>query len=130
MLRRPPRSTRTDTRFPTRRSSDLGRSPLTLAAQASLAALADAGIDRRDVDGIVRCDMDLVAPPALADSLGVRDLTYWGEAGPGGSGPAAMVGQAVAAIPAGLATPVVVFRSTNRPSGKRSVLVGGTGAVR
>ena len=96
-----------------------GRSTLTLATQASLAALQDAGIDPRDVDGIVRCDMDTVRPVALADSLGVRNLTYWGDAGPGGSGPAAMVGQAVAAIQAGLATTVVVFRAINGRSGER-----------
>lgn len=106
-----------------------GRSPLTLAAQASRAALADAGIDPRSVDGIVRCDMDLVSAPALADSLGVPDLTYWGEAGPGGSGPAAMVGQAVAAVTAGLATTVVVFRSLNGRSGNRYGLVGERGAI-
>lgn len=96
-----------------------GRSTLTLATQASLAALRDAGIDPRDVDGIVRCDMDTVRPVALADSLGVRNLTYWGDTGPGGSGPAAMVGQAVAAIQAGMATTVVVFRSINGRSGER-----------
>lgn len=106
-----------------------GRSPLTLAAQASRAALADAGIDPRDVDGIVRCDMDQVPSPALADSLGVRDLTYWGEAGPGGSGPAAMVGQAVAAVRAGLASTIVVFRALNGRSGNRYGLVGERGAV-
>lgn len=96
-----------------------GRSTLTLATQATLAALADAGLDPRDVDGIVRCDMDTVRPVALADSLGVRNLTYWGDTGPGGSGPAAMVAQAVAAIEAGLATTVVVFRSINGRSGER-----------
>lgn len=106
-----------------------GRSPLTLAAQASRAALADAGIDAREVDGIVRCDMDLVSGPALADSLGVDDLTYWGETGPGGSGPAAMIGQAVAAISAGLASTIVVFRSLNGRSGNRYGLVGEQGAV-
>lgn len=106
-----------------------GRSPLTLAVQASRAALADAGVDARDVDGIVRCDMDLVSGPALADSLGVRDLTYWGEAGPGGSGPAAMVAQAAAAVTAGLASTVVVFRSLNGRSGTRYGLVGERGAV-
>src|SRR3546814_16542861 len=74
--------------------------------------------------------MDLVAPPALADSLGVRDLTYWGEAGPGGSGPAAMVGPAVAAIRAGLATTVVVFRSPHGRPGTRSGPVGERCALR
>jgi acetyl-CoA acetyltransferase len=96
-----------------------GRSTLTLATQAALAALADAGLDPKDVDGIVRCDMDTVRPVALADSLGVRNLTYWGDSGPGGSGPAAQVAQAVAAIQAGLATTVVVFRSINGRSGER-----------
>ncbi|WP_435769627.1 thiolase C-terminal domain-containing protein [Nocardioides sp. SYSU DS0651] len=106
-----------------------GRSPLTLAVQATRAALADAGIDPREVDGVVRCDMDLVSAPALADSLGARDLTYWGEAGPGGSGPAAMVAQAAAAVSAGLASTVVVFRSLNGRSGNRYGLVGERGAI-
>ncbi|THV14769.1 lipid-transfer protein [Nocardioides caeni] len=110
-------------------SRSSGRSPLTLAVQATRAALADAGVDPRDVDGIVRCDMDLVSGPALADSLGARDLTYWGEAGPGGSGPAAMVAQAAAAVSAGLASTVVVFRALNGRSGNRYGLVGERGAV-
>jgi acetyl-CoA acetyltransferase len=100
-------------------SKDSGRSPLTLAAQASWAALADAGLTAADVDGIVRCDMDTIYPAALADALGVPDLGYWGDVGPGGSGPAAMVGQAVAAIEAGLASTVVVFRALNGRSGLR-----------
>ena len=100
-------------------SKDSGRSPLTLAAQAAHAALADAGLTAADVDGIVRCDMDTIYPAALAEALGVPDLGYWGDAGPGGSGPAAMVGQAVAAIEAGLATTVVVFRALNGRSGLR-----------
>lgn len=96
-----------------------GRSTLTLATQATLAALEDAGIAPADVDGVVRCDMDTVSGPALADSLGARNLTYWGEAGPGGSGPAAMIGQAVGAILSGQAETVVVFRSLNGRSGDR-----------
>lgn len=100
-------------------SKNSGRSPLTLAAQAAHAALADAGLTAADVDGIVRCDMDTIYPAALADALGVPSLGYWGDAGPGGSGPAAMVGQAVAAIEAGLASTVVVFRSLNGRSGLR-----------
>lgn len=96
-----------------------GRSTLTLATQATLAALADAGLEPAAVDGIVRSDMDTVSAPALADSIGARNLTYWAEAGPGGSGPAAMVGLAVAAIVAGMASTVVVFRSLNGRSGQR-----------
>lgn len=96
-----------------------GRSTLTLAAQATLAALADAGLDPKDVDGIIRCDMDTVPAVALGDAIGVESLSYWGEVGPGGSAPAAMVIQAVAAIRAGLASTVVVFRSINGRSGER-----------
>ena len=100
-------------------SRDSGRSELTLATQAVRAALDDAGVTVGDVDGIVRCDHDLVSNQGLADSLGVSDLTYWGEVGPGGAAPCAMVGQAVAAVVAGLATTVVVFRSLNGRSGAR-----------
>ena len=60
-----------------------GRSELKLAAQASMAAIEDAGLDPADIDGIVRCDHDLVQHNALAETLGVRNLTYWGSTGPG-----------------------------------------------
>ena len=82
-------------------SRDSGRSELTLATQAVLAALDDAGLDPSDVDGIVRCDMDLVRHNDLAESLGIPQLTYWGESGPGGVAPCALVGQAVGAILSG-----------------------------
>ncbi|KOS55871.1 thiolase C-terminal domain-containing protein [Rhodococcus rhodochrous] len=100
-------------------SRDSGVSVTALAVEAASNALADAGMTPADVDGIVRNDMDLVSCAALADGLGVPNLTYWGEAGPGGSGPAAMVAQAVAAIMSGQATTVVVFRSLNGRSGRR-----------
>ena len=100
-------------------SRDSGRSDLTLATQAVLAALTDAGLDASAVDGIVRCDMDLVRHNDLAESLGIRHLSYWGECGPGGVAPCAMIGQAVGAILSGQATTVVVFRSLNGRSGRR-----------
>jgi acetyl-CoA acetyltransferase len=100
-------------------SKSSGRSELTLATEACLAALTDAGLGVSDVDGVVRCDHDLVSAQSLAESLGVPDLTYWGEVGPGGAAPCAMVGQAVAAVLAGLATTVLVYRSLNGRSGAR-----------
>jgi len=96
-----------------------GRSDLTLATQASLAAIADAGLTPRDIDGIVRCDMDHVRPNDLVDALGMTQLTYFGEAGPGGVAPCVQVAQAVAAIISGQATNVLVFRSLNGRSGRR-----------
>jgi len=117
-------------------SRDSGRSELTLATQAALAAVDDAGLTAGDIDGIVRCDMDLVRHNDLVDVLGLGDLSYWGEVGPGGVAPCAMVGQAVAAILAGMATAVLVFRSLNGRSGRRfglaadgaSARVGGSGS--
>src|SRR6476620_5505879 len=100
-------------------SKDSGTSVTALAAEAALAALTDAGVDPADVDGVIRNDMDLVSCAALADAIGARNLTYYGEAGPGGSGPCAMVAQAVGAVMSGQAETVVVFRSLNGRSGNR-----------
>ncbi|MFF5991278.1 thiolase C-terminal domain-containing protein [Prauserella flavalba] len=100
-------------------SKDSGRSELTLATEAARAALADAGLTVADVDGVVSCDHDLVSYSGIAESLGIADLTYWGQTGPGGSGPCAMVGQAVAAILSGQATTVLVYRALNGRSGRR-----------
>ena len=100
-------------------SRDSGRSDLTLALQATLAALDDAGLAPHDIDGIVRCDMDLVRHNDLVHSLGLRDITYWGEVGPGGVAPCAQVAQAVGAILSGQATTVLVFRALNGRSGRR-----------
>jgi acetyl-CoA acetyltransferase len=107
-------------------SKDSGRSPLTLAAEASLAALRDCGLSTQDVDGIVRCDYDSVTPHALAAALGMKTLNYWGDSGPGGVGPCMMLGLAIGAIMSGQATKVLVIRSLNGRSGTRL----GTGSRR
>jgi acetyl-CoA acetyltransferase len=94
-------------------SRDSGRSALTLATEASVAAIADAGLEPGDIDGIVRCTSDTVTHNSLAAALGLPTLSYWGETGPGGVAPCAMLGQAAAAILAGQATNVLLFRSLN-----------------
>ncbi len=100
-------------------SRNSGRSDLTLAIQAALASLADAGLEPSDIDGIVRCDMDTVRPNDLAQALGIPELTFWAETGPGGTAPPAMIGLAVAAILSGQATTVLCFRELNGRSGQR-----------
>ncbi|GAT06906.1 lipid-transfer protein [Mycolicibacterium novocastrense] len=112
-----------------------GRTELALAAQACTAAIADAGLTPADVDGIVRCEQDTVRHNDVADILGLPSLTYWGSTGTGGSAPAGMVAQACAAIAAGLARSVLVFRSLNGRSGARfgrgrrqNAPVGGNGS--
>jgi acetyl-CoA acetyltransferase len=109
-------------------SRNSGRSDLSLATEASLAAIADAGLTPGDIDGIVRCDMDLVRPNDLVDSLGMKQLSYFGEAGPGGVAPCVQVAQAVGAIISGQATNVLVFRSLNGRSGQRYGLSTATDA--
>jgi acetyl-CoA acetyltransferase len=100
-------------------SRNSGRSVVTLATEASLAAIADAGLEPDDIDGIIRCDFDVVTHNDLANSLGLTELTYWGNNGPGGSAPCAMIGQAVGALLSGQATNVLVYRSMNGRSGFR-----------
>jgi acetyl-CoA acetyltransferase len=116
-------------------SSQSGRSVLTLATQACLAAIADAELDPEQVDGIVRCDIDQVLHNDLAASLGLSNLRYWSTVGTGGGAPSGMVAQAVAAIQSGQANTVIVFRSLNGRSGVRfgqpmsdSDRVGGRGS--
>ncbi len=100
-------------------SRDSGRSVLTLATQACLAAIGDAGMVPGDIDGLVRCDLDTVRHNDLVHSLGMKRLDFFSEVGPGGVAPSAMVGQAVAAILSGQATNVLLFRALNGRSGRR-----------
>ena len=102
------------------------RSDLTLATQAALSAIDDAGLQPEDIDGIVRCDMDTVYHHDLVESAGLPNVTYWSEVGPGGVAPAAMVGQAVGAILSGQANTVLVFRELNGRSGRRYGLSSAT----
>jgi acetyl-CoA acetyltransferase len=112
-----------------------GRSDLTLACQAALAAIEDAGLRPADIDGIVRCDLDTVRPNDLIEALGLPNVTYWSEVGQGGVAPPAMVGQAVGAILSGQASAVLVYRELNGRSGQRYGLssasapqIGGAGS--
>ena len=111
-------------------SRDSGRSDLTLATQASLAAIADAGLTPRDIDGIVRCDMDLVRANDLVDSLGLTHLDYYGDAGPGGVAPCAQVAQAVAAVISGHGDQrarVPIAQRSQRPALRAELGDGGAG---
>jgi acetyl-CoA acetyltransferase len=96
-----------------------GRSELTLAAQAALAALADAGLTPGDLDGIVRSDLDVVTERDLVQTLGLYGVTYWGQSGPGGKFVGGGVGQAVGAILGGQATTVLLVQALNGRSGRR-----------
>ncbi|WP_332770280.1 thiolase C-terminal domain-containing protein [Phenylobacterium sp.] len=103
---------------------DSGRSVLSLATEAALKALEDAGLTVDDVDGIVRADVDTVTPYSLAAALGVNNLSYWGDTGPGGVAPCMMMGLAIGAILSGQAKTVIAFRSLN---GRSEARLGGSG---
>lgn len=103
-------------------SKGSGRTALSLAAQASLAALQDAGVDVTDVDGIVRNYDDVVLHNDIVQALGLQGVSWFSHAGGGGTAPASMVAQAVAAVLSGQATTVLVYRSLNGRSGRRSGL--------
>lgn len=100
-------------------SRNSGRSVLSLATEASLKAIADAGLTPVDIDGIVRCEQDTVTPYSLAASLGAKNLAYWGDTGPGGVAPCMMMGLAMGAVLSGQAKAVLAFRSLNGRSETR-----------
>ncbi|HKP44052.1 MAG TPA: lipid-transfer protein [Mycobacterium sp.] len=100
-------------------SSHSGRSVASLAAEASLAAIRDAGLSCADIDGVVRSDYDSTHHQDIGYWLGLSNLTFWGITGMAGSAPCGMIGQAVAAIMSGQATNVLVYRALNGRSGLR-----------
>ncbi|MEM7404655.1 MAG: acetyl-CoA acetyltransferase [Pseudomonadota bacterium] len=92
-----------------------GQSPdaeFKLALKAILAACDDAGIDPRRIDGFASYSNDRNEPSRIAAALGLPDLKFsnmqWGGGGGGGSG---AIGNAAAAIAAGMADCVVVYRA-------------------
>ena len=100
-------------------SRNSGRSELTLSLQAIHAALDDCGLTPRDVDGLLRWQVDTSAEAEVAASLGVRDLKYFGDITQAGNVGAALVASASAAINAGLADTIVIYRGMNGRSGRR-----------
>lgn len=83
-----------------------------LALKAILAACQDAGVDPRDIDGFASYSDDRSDATRLAAALGTRRLgTATMQWGGGGGGCCGAVANASAAIVAGLADVVVVFRS-------------------
>src|SRR5438874_6699309 len=82
-----------------------------LACIAIRNAVADTGLTMRDIDGLVSY-MDRNEPVRLSAALGLGDLNFTAQTfGGGGNGAASAVSLADAAVSAGYARCVVVFRS-------------------
>ena len=100
-------------------SKNSGRSELQLAAEASKAALEDAGIDPADVDGMITFTLDPSDEIGLARCLGVKDLAYTTRIPGGGAASAATLHQAAAAVLGGAARTVLIWRAMNERSAYR-----------
>ena len=83
-----------------------------LALEAILKAVEDAGIEVEQIDGFASYANDRNDPTRLASALGLPHISFanmfWGGGGGGGSG---AVGNAAAALVAGYAKYVVVYRA-------------------
>lgn len=98
-----------------------GRSVLDQALEACSAAIADAGLDRSEIDGIASFMLmhDSVPCVAVATGLALPQLRYSLDAQLGGQAPCYLVGQAAAAVATGQARNVLVFRAMNGKSAAR-----------
>jgi acetyl-CoA acetyltransferase len=92
-----------------------------LAVEAVSGAIADAGIDPADVDGMCRFapPFEPVSEPMLVRALGIRELTFFAESPLGGEALGAVIVHGAAAIMAGLARVVVVYRALSQSKGGR-----------
>jgi acetyl-CoA acetyltransferase len=100
-------------------SKKSGRTELQLAAEASLAAIRDAGLTPADIDGAVTYDIDTNNMHHLARALGIKNLSWTSMTPFGGGGAAATIQHAAAAVAAGVATAVLVYRAFNERSERR-----------
>jgi acetyl-CoA acetyltransferase len=100
-------------------SKNSGRSETQLAGEAILTALADAGLGTGDIDGLVSFTVDPVEETELARSLGIPSVRFSSRVPYGGSGSMGVLSHAAAAVTAGMADVVVVYRALNARSGSR-----------
>lgn len=97
-------------------SKESGRSELQLAAECSLAACADAGVNPADIDGMITFTIDNSDEIGLARCLGVKDLAYTTRIPGGGAAAAATLYQAMAVVNAGVCDTVLIWRAMNERS--------------
>ena len=92
-----------------------------LAVQAVLGALADAGLEASEIDGLIRYDApnELVSQGLLVRTLGIRELRWFSNAPYGGEATGAVVSHAAAAIAAKQASVVVLYRSLSQSTSGR-----------
>ncbi len=98
----------------------------TLGTRAVRAAMADAGLEPGDVDGMLSySNNDSTPSTVIAGDLGIRPNFYMDVYG-GGSSTEALIGIAIGVIEAGMCKTVAIFRAMN---GYSQIRIGGTGGA-
>jgi acetyl-CoA acetyltransferase len=100
-------------------SKNSGRTEIQLGVEAILQALADAGIDPAEVDGMATYTMDNNPEIELHRLIGGRTLRFFSRAHYGGGAACAPVMHGAMAVATGVAEVVVVYRAMNERSGFR-----------
>jgi acetyl-CoA acetyltransferase len=97
-------------------SKNSGRTEVRLAMEATLQALADAGIDPSEVDGFSSYSVDKVPEYEIARLLGAKNINFFSQIPHGGGAACAPVLHAAMAVATGIAKTVVVYRAMNERS--------------
>ena len=91
-----------------------------LQIEASLAAISDAGLDPKEIDGIIPIGITGAPAEAFVTNFGIPDLRFSALTPLGGASPIAAVQCAIAAIAAGLCNHVLIPAGRNVSSGARA----------
>ncbi|MBV1918211.1 MAG: lipid-transfer protein [Sphingomonadaceae bacterium] len=97
-------------------SKESGRTVMSLCAEASAAAIVDAGLEPGDIDGLISFSMDTNSDHDLQQALGIPAVRFTSRLPFGGEGAYATFQVAAAAIESGQANNVLVFRAFNERS--------------
>ena len=100
-------------------SKDSGRTEMTLAVECVTAALDDAGLSPKDVDGMCVFTMENNPEIQVQRNIGGGDLRFYSRIHYGGGAACATVHHAAMAVATGSADVVVCYRAMNERSGRR-----------
>lgn len=103
----------------TRYGRESTRSQLALTLEASLAAIADAGLDPKDIDGVIPYGAGGIVAEDFITNFGLTDLRYSALTPMGGASPVAAIQSATMAVASGVANHVLVALGRGSISGGR-----------